>query len=645
MKQIVLRRIELTNFKGQAHRVEEFNDGENFIIGANATGKTSVFDAFTWLLFGKDSKGQADDKAKIKMLDKNGQPIWGLDNSVEATFIVDGEELTLKRTYKEKWRKPQGQAEKVYDGQTTSFSWNGNEKISANEYKKRVSELIDEELFRLITNPHHFANLDPKKRREIVLGMAGEVDENEIIAKEPKLIGFDASNVEETRAIAQSTRLRTIKERDNYPARIDEVNQNISVKQAEIDNANIIALEDINVRKQALNQELKALDDELLNVQASVDKALQLNQQRLVKLNAVEDYKNKKQREENAKISKHNEEISKASDEIKQLKSGIANLTKTKEETEVIFNNLKQRIEDFKKELKVLNAEPIPTFEDAICPTCGRPFENQEAHKEEMKNRWIENQKDKIREVRNKGNMTYTNAKSLQRDITQIQEEIDKDTAKLKELEPIANKVMLAGIDYDFENDAEYQKLVAEVPAELKADETINQIRENNRVKRDEINQQLDALKIEEDKHTRIKMLQADINQSKNRIISLENEEKQTSQVIANQEKIIYLCDLYTKTKIDLLNTKISNKFNLVKFKMFNYTQEGNPVPCCEITIDGVDYTALNTAKTINAGLDIINALIDYYQVKAPIFIDNRESVTEINAPATQIINLKVEGE
>ena len=91
MKEIVLKRIELTNFKGQAHRIEEFAPGENFIFGENGTGKTSVFDAFLWLLFGKDSKGQSEEKAKIKMLDKSGNPIWHTDNIVEATLLVDVE--------------------------------------------------------------------------------------------------------------------------------------------------------------------------------------------------------------------------------------------------------------------------------------------------------------------------------------------------------------------------------------------------------------------------------------------------------------------------------------------------------------------------------------------------------------------------
>ena len=142
-----------------------------------------------------------------------------------------------------------------------------------------------------------------------------------------------------------------------------------------------------------------------------------------------------------------------------------------------------------------------------------------------------------------------------------------------------------------------------------------------------------------------VPVYQEDIKAINARCAALEKESLEINQRITDQERIIYLCDAWTKARTELLNAKVADNFRLVEFKMFNYTQEGNPVPTCEITVNGVDYTALNTASTINAGLDIINALIGYYQVKAPIFIDNRESVTVITAPDTQIINLSVRGE
>ncbi|MFR2885111.1 MAG: hypothetical protein ACLTCB_02115 [Merdibacter sp.] len=104
-----------------------------------------------------------------------------------------------------------------------------------------------------------------------------------------------------------------------------------------------------------------------------------------------------------------------------------------------------------------------------------------------------------------------------------------------------------------------------------------------------------------------VPVYQEDIKAINARCAALEKESLEINQRIADQERIIYLCDAWTKARTELLNAKVADNFRLVEFKMFNYTQEGNPVPTCEITVNGVDYTALNTASTINAGLDIIN--------------------------------------
>lgn len=72
MKKIKLLSMHIQNFKGCKDRKIEFGD-KTRIFGANATGKTTVFDSFTWLLFGKDSLGSTD--FDVRPLDADGKMI------------------------------------------------------------------------------------------------------------------------------------------------------------------------------------------------------------------------------------------------------------------------------------------------------------------------------------------------------------------------------------------------------------------------------------------------------------------------------------------------------------------------------------------------------------------------------------------
>ena len=76
---------------------------------------------------------------------------------------------------------------------------------------------------------------------------------------------------------------------------------------------------------------------------------------------------------------------------------------------------------------------------------------------------------------------------------------------------------------------------------------------------------------------------------------------------------------------------------------MFDYTIEGNEFEVCVPMMGGVPYSDLNTAKKLNAGLDIINTLTKFYNTTAPLFIDGMESVTDIIDTASQVINLIVD--
>lgn len=178
MKNIVLKTLELKNFKSFRHaKFDDFNEKENFIYGKNGAGKSTLFDAFLWLLFGKDANDRKD--YEIKPLDENNQVQKQIDVEVHATLLINNEEVTLSRIYKEKWQKVKGAEEKTFKGHETELIFN-QIPVSLKEFNAKVAEISEESLFKLITNPSAFEALDWKKKREVLVSIADEVSDEEL---------------------------------------------------------------------------------------------------------------------------------------------------------------------------------------------------------------------------------------------------------------------------------------------------------------------------------------------------------------------------------------------------------------------------------------------------------------------------------
>ncbi len=176
---IRIKSIKLLNFKGQREALLEFNGQNKSLVGANATGKTTMFDAFMWTLFGKDSKGSA--QFDIKTLTPDGEVLWKLPHSVSVELLVDGKLTTLRREYEEKWVKARGETEETFRGHEVNRFWN-DVPCSASEYDRKVAELCDESLFRLITNPAHFNSLEDKEKMRLLNTLEGNTTDEQFMA-------------------------------------------------------------------------------------------------------------------------------------------------------------------------------------------------------------------------------------------------------------------------------------------------------------------------------------------------------------------------------------------------------------------------------------------------------------------------------
>src|SRR5690606_30802353 len=132
--------------------------------------------------------------------------------------------------------------------------------------------------------------------------------------------------------------------------------------------------------------------------------------------------------------------------------------------------------------------------------------------------------------------------------------------------------------------------------------------------------------------------IKTQITAANNRIKELEQEETQLSNSLLALEKQQFDIEKYIKLSIEALEQNINNKFKLVTFKLFETQINGGEIECCEALINGVPFHSANTASKINAGIDIINTLSEFYQTTAPIIIDNRESVSKLIESKSQLI-------
>lgn len=153
MSVIKLIKMSLKNFKGIKNLTVDFENVTN-ICGENKLGKTTIFDGFTWVLFDKDSKDRS--KFEVQPLDEANNVMHMLETEVVAILEVDGKPMELKKLLKEKWVKKRGEVESELKGTETLYYIN-EVPLKLSEYREKICSIIDEQLFKLISNPLYFS--------------------------------------------------------------------------------------------------------------------------------------------------------------------------------------------------------------------------------------------------------------------------------------------------------------------------------------------------------------------------------------------------------------------------------------------------------------------------------------------------------
>ena len=596
------------------------------IKGMNGSGKTSVLDLISWIVFDKDSKGNS--KFEVRTLDASGQKIHHTEIVGILNMTVDGVEYEVKKTQKEKWVKKRGQEQQEFSGNQNLFEINGFPK-SDKEYKAFIASIIDEDIFKLLTNPMAFPAMDWKKQRELLMRFVSDVTPEEVAESVENfdLIAPDiaVASVDDCKKKYTKAKKELKSKQETIPVRIDELEKSKIV----------VDTDALNEQATSIQAKIDVAENELKeNPVASVEQLneqLLINAQKLEMLNEEAD-RDRKRKYDEAKANEM-DIVNKLANRRKELAEKQAYIAEELAKAQ----NAKKAYDDLGNEFAAVKAEQFDESQN-VCKYCGQAL--PEGQQKENRNRFIKIQQDRKDSI-NKEAVRYRqinrcsteNAKQAEEGLNEIKSAIADLEAKLVEAEA-ASKIF--EVPADASGTDEYKKVVAE-------QETIKQkIADRDKAIAERSEKEFLVRSLRNELRTvQDQLASVKVNEGIDaRIAELREELRSVSQKLADSDRLIFVLENYVKFLAD----KINDRFEGLEFKLFSEQINGGIKECCEITYNGVPYSDLNSGHRIVVGLEIIKTLQELYDVKAPVFIDNSETLNEFNMPKMdcQVVALKV---
>lgn len=679
MKEVKVSFISLLNIKGIKEQLVKFGGKLTTISGKNASGKTTIFDAFTWCLFGKDSSGRSDTTNggfMIKTVGADGEPIPHLEHTVTVGLIVDGKEITFTRQLVEEWGTIRGQAEPRFKGNTTHYYVDGVE-VNASKgdgnFEAAVAEVMPEALFRQITNPAYFPNLPWKEQRELLLTISGNVTLEDVADGNETYMAVinevNGKDIEDYKKTLASRRKDIEAEMKLIPARISGIQ--MATPQADDYQA-------IEAEMKQHQDSLAAIDAEMLDIAAAQRKKyeaaqgqqqqiFQMQQRQAELVNAAKEKASSELYQANAK---RREALARIDVLRRQDIDLVSRISADKQRAAANRKHYEDLLEKQQADRTALllkwqtrNAETYnePETVDCFkCPLCNEIecrneylLQHDSETRAKAREAWYAKQEADLEAITSEGQHLNAQIEETTKQINaaKLEEEAVADRAakeqavisdELKQLhnfvQQTPEQTAQAVVPTDIPEWVELQASIAKLQAEM---ETANE-QPAAQVDTTEIQQRkateqaaIDALKVRlatrqqiADSQTKIDKEQARLQELAEQKADLEGKEMAVEEIVHKQTEEI--------------ERRVNSLFQLVKFRMFEKQANGGERPTCIAMVNGVRYGDLNSAMKINAGLDIINTICAYNEVTAPIFIDNAEGVNQLQPTKSQVVRLVV---
>ena len=668
---IKLKSLRMENFRGVHDKCIDFGE-RSLIKGRNRSGKTTIINAFTYLLFDKDMNG--DSITDVRPHDKNGVDVDHVEVSVTAVIDVDGKEITLQKKQVQKWKND------VLQGNDNLYYINEIPK-KLKEYKEYISENIsNEEILLFCICISSFFRLDNKKRRQKLLDLVGDVSNADVLASDSQYAELESilsdGTIDEL-IKRQNDRIKKFeKEKDDIPARIDEISkQKIDIDVAEWELA-----------KADCTRKIKECDAKIKDAGKAVGDLMSEEMQLKFELSGIMQTMNtdlhKKRNEisiEKSNIGWSIENLSKKIDEAQtkhcQNESDIKDLNEKKPEINAKYKENQERVFD---ETPYLFDESKWVFDEnsTICSLCGQsyPADKIEQIKSEFESRKAK-EKERLEMLLKEERATFVAQKeSVKKDLlseadevkkriselTAENEELQKQIAELQEQEKQA-----------IERKEELEKQIAELPAE--ADYSQNAEYVKLKARHEVVVAEIEKLKSADDKTAQYENEKAELQEELDkanemiikaqrnvdvdeRISELTEQLRNIEQLKANEERTRYLLEEFNKVKMEMLTEKVNKYFEICQFKLFeqNLSNDGYK-NICDIIVDGTNYErSLNGGDRLLANVDLLVGFQKMVGMSAPIFLDEAGVIDDDRLPHTsqQLVllmksedkELKVEG-
>jgi DNA repair protein SbcC/Rad50 len=654
---MILKSLHLENFKGIRNLDVKFSN-KTKVKGQNAAGKTTIFDAFTWLLFNKNSAGE--EKFNVRPLDKDGKRIDNVEIKVVAVLDVDGKEVELSKVQKQNWVKKRGTNTVTLQGNPNTYEIDGYPKSEA-DFKAYVSGLAQsEEMFKMLTNPQYFSSLKWKDQRNILMKLISDFSDVELAKTNAKYAPLldeleKAPSTDDIRSKFSKALTEWKKKQTEIPVRIDEA------EKSKID----VDVAEQELAKTDLTRKISEIDGKIANSGSAIgdlrsrEMQLQFDMSGITQTMSGELSAKRRKLDDaifdtDGKIDDLHQKIQGTENQIMDNEKAISNADAERKALGVKYNAEKAKAFD---ETPYQFDESKWVFDDSttVCSLCGQKLPDDkieqikadfEARKEKAKEDLFRKLADAKRNFVEQTNSNMENIKSKGFEQKRIIEDLTKKNAELQqsieslekqEQETLAQKEELSKQLSQLPEEADYSQNEEYVKLKAEHDEVLAKIEKLESEGADSV---VDELKAEKsDLQARLDEANAIIAKASmnveidERIAELQEQQKEIGQKVADQEQMLYLLEEFIRFKLDKISDSINSHFKTVNFKLFEMQLNGGMKDCCECTVNGVPYSTLNSGHRIVAGLDIIRSLSELYGVSVPIFVDNCEAVSSGNLP------------
>lgn len=638
--------LRLENFQGIKAATFDFKGQSASVYGDNATGKTTLFNALTWLLFDRPSTGAKGYTPKTKGPDGD---VHYLDHAAEAQFIMDGGRMvTLRKVFHENYKKKRGSATEEFDGHSVDFFIDGVP-VKEKEYTAALLGFCGgAEKMKMLTMPHYFPEDMPwEARRKILLEVCGDVTDAEVIASNGELMELPSYllmpgtadqhyTVDEYKKIAAAQKADINKQLLGIPGRIDEAQR--AIPEQDIDVAAIdTRLSALQTKQDGLMEQKATL---LAGDTATADARKRVAASEAVLAEARAAYLNRAAEANQgtqASIAVLQGQLAQAQNDRIQADADLSRLGMSEK-------RIQSRREELLKEYQDVQSE---TWDEgqAICPTCHQELPAEDVA--QMREAFNISKSNRLQAINQQGQREASKEmlESIAHQafdagvaLANATKECDRIKAEIASL-----KTRLISVE-PFEQTAEYASLAATVAASKAAEAGAGQ---TTTAALEALNAQIQAVYAESRELQQQKGKADQAEAQRKRIADLQDQEKALSAQYEELEKGIYLCEQFTKAKVRMLTDRINGKFKSVRFRLFLEQVNGGVKDDCEVLVPNeagsmVPFRDANNAARINAGLEIIETLAYHWQISMPVFIDNAESVTRLAHTAMQTVRLVV---